>query len=200
MDRLSALTRAAIGCSALLMAAGCDDGPAKSVAPAPEGRVNAVMASTKKASFADLCDLAPEPAKAFEWPELSATAPSPTGHPRWVNVWATWCKPCVEELPLLSRSFADWKKQGQDVGLTLISVDADATAAKSFVDARPGLPQSLQLKDASAASAWLSKVGLASGSAIPVHIVLDAQDHLLCARSGGVSDTDIQRFHRALFP
>jgi hypothetical protein len=82
----------------------------------------------------------------------------------------------------------------------LISVDADNSAAKSFIDARPGLPQSLQLKDASAASAWLSSVGLASGSAIPVHMLLDAQDRLLCARSGGVSDSDVERFHRALFP
>jgi thiol-disulfide isomerase/thioredoxin len=197
MDRLPVVTRGALGLW-LLMAAGCDDGPSKQ--PQPEGRVNAVMASAKKVSFAELCDVAPEPAKAFEWPELNGEAPKPAGHPRWLNVWATWCKPCVEELPMLSRSFADWKKQGQPVELTLISVDADASAAKSFIDARPGLPQSMQLKDASAAASWLSRVGLASGSAIPVHMLLDAQDRLLCARSGGVSDTDVERFRRALFP
>jgi thiol-disulfide isomerase/thioredoxin len=194
MDRLSALIATLLP----LMAAGCDDGQARGATP--EARVNAVMASGKKVSFADLCDVAPDPAKAFAWPELSSEAPKPTGHPRWVNVWATWCKPCVEELPMLSRSFADWKKQGQEIGLTLISVDADDSAAKSFIDARPGLPPSLQLKDASAASAWLSSVGLASGSAIPVHMLLDADDRLLCARSGGVSETDVERFHRALFP
>jgi thiol-disulfide isomerase/thioredoxin len=194
MDRLSALIAVVLP----LMAAGCDN--ASSHEAAPEARVNAVMANGKKVSFKDLCDVAPEPAKAFSWPELKSEAPKPSGHPRWVNIWATWCKPCVEELPMLSRSFADWKKQGQEIGLTLISVDADDSAAKSFIDARPGLPQSLQLKDASAASAWLSSVGLASGSAIPVHMLLDADDHLLCARSGGVSETDVERFHRALFP
>jgi thiol-disulfide isomerase/thioredoxin len=194
MDRLPVVTCGIL----LLMAASCDDGPSKQ--PQPEGRVNAVMASGKKVSFAELCDVAPDPAKAFEWPELNAAAPTPTGRPRWVNVWATWCKPCVEELPMLSRSFADWKKQGQQVELTLISVDADAAAAKSFIDARPGLPQSLQLKDAGAATNWLGSVGLASGSAIPVHMLLDAQDRLLCARSGGVSATDVERFRRALFP
>jgi hypothetical protein len=31
-------------------------------------------------------------------------------------------------------------------------------------------------------------------------MLLDAQDRLLCARSGGVSETDVARFRRALFP
>jgi thiol-disulfide isomerase/thioredoxin len=183
----------------LWLAAGCDDGPAKP-APKPEGRVNAVMASGKKQSFADLCDVAPDPAKPLSWPELESAAPVPANRYRWVNVWATWCKPCIEELPLLSRSFGEWKKQGQDVTLTLLSVDADATAAKSFIDARAGLPTSLQLKEAATASKWLASVGLTSGAAIPVHMVLDAQDKLLCARSGGISQTDLERFRAAMFP
>jgi len=198
MDRLSAVAR--VLCGAWLgLSLGCDDGPTK--APVAEGRVNAVMARGKKQSFADLCDVAPDPAKALSWPELSVgAAPAPTNRYRWVNVWATWCKPCVEELPLLTHSFAEWKKQGQDVVLTLLSVDADAAAAISFIEARTGLPASLQLKEAAAASAWLSSVGLTSGSAIPVHMVLDAQDKLLCARSGGISQGDLEKFRAAMFP
>ena len=200
MDRLSAIASAFGLLSLGLTVAACDDGPSKT-APAPEGRVNAVMANHKKQSFADLCDVAPEPAKAISWPELSTgTAPTPTNKYRWVNVWATWCKPCVEELPLLGRSFGEWKKQGQDVALTLVSVDADAAAAKGFIDARAGLPATLQLKEPAAASTWLSNAGLASGSAIPVHMVLDAQDKLLCARSGGISQADLDKFRVAMFP
>lgn len=209
MDRLSALNsrdlprrgslKARIAaCLIVLAAVGCDEGG--KTAPQPEGRVNAVLATNKKVSFGDLCDVAPEPAKAFSWPALAGAPPSAAGHPRWLNVWATWCKPCVEELPLLSQTFAQWKKQGHEVNLTLLSVDADAAAAKSFLAARSGLPDSLQLKEAGAASDWLTSVGLASGAAIPVHIVLDAQDRLLCARSGGISAGDLERFSRALFP
>ena len=177
----------------------CDDGPNKA-APTPEGRVNAVMAHGKKQSFADLCDVEPNPAKDLAWPELTTAAPSPSNRYRWVNLWATWCKPCVEELPLLSRSFGEWKKQGQDVVLTLVSVDADAAAAASFISERSGLPATLQFKDPAAASTWLNSAGLSSGSAIPVHMVLDAQDKLLCARSGGISGADLERFRGAMFP
>lgn len=157
---------------------------------------------SKRASFADLCDLAPQPGeKPFRWPELADAAPPPNApRYRWVNVWATWCKPCVEELPLLTRTFEAWKKQGQDVTLSLVSVDADAAAAKSFVAARPGTPATLQLKDASAAGEWLTQLGLPSGAAIPVHSVVDAKGSLLCARAGGVNEAQLERFKQVLFP
>jgi thiol-disulfide isomerase/thioredoxin len=194
MDRLPALT------FVLLVLAACD-GPAADSGVQPEGRVNAVLANSKKASLADVCDVAPSAAQPFSWPELTAEAPGKSGaRYRWVNVWATWCKPCVEELPLLAASFGDWKKHGQAVTLTLLSVDSDAGAAKTFVAERPALPGGLQLKEGANASTWLASVGLASGSAIPVHLVLDAEDKLLCARSGGISPEDLERFHRALFP
>jgi thiol-disulfide isomerase/thioredoxin len=185
---------------ACLLLCACDEQDA-SPPPAAEGRVNAVMAN-KRASFADLCDLAPQPGeKTFQWPELTEPAPPPsTARYRWINVWATWCKPCVEELPLLTRTFEAWKKAGQDVSLTLVSVDADAAAAQAFIAARPGTPKSLQLKDASKAGDWLSQIGLASGASIPVHSVVDQKGNLLCARSGGISETHLERFKQVLFP
>lgn len=192
-------TLAAIGGMIAALVA-CGEQPSNSP-PAPEGRVNAVMATGKNASFADLCDLAPEPAKAFAWPELTAAPPQPTtARYRWVNVWATWCKPCIEELPLLTRTFREWKTQGHDVELTLLSVDADAEAAKKFIAERPGTPASLQLKDATTATDWLTSVGLASGGAIPVHTVLDPQGALVCARQGGVTQPHLDRFKQVLFP
>jgi thiol-disulfide isomerase/thioredoxin len=197
MDRLSALI---IGLVAV--AAACDKGKDEP----PASRVdNAKVGSKQIATVEAFCDyLAKDDASgpALVWPQLAPgqSAPAPAKGWRWLNVWATWCKPCVEELPLLARSFAEWKKAGQAVGLTLLSVDADASAAQSFIAARAGLPSTLQLKEAGKASEWLTSVGLASGSAIPVHMVLDAQDKLLCARSGGISQGDLERFHRALFP
>jgi thiol-disulfide isomerase/thioredoxin len=197
MDRLPAL----IALVTVLCA--CDGGgaAANSGSVRPQGRVNAVMASNKSIKLGELRDIAPEPARNFTWPELAGPAPArESSKYRWVNVWATWCKPCVEEMPLLQRTFAEWKHQNQNVALTLVSVDADADAATKFVAARADLPATHQLKDASAAGAWLGEIGLASGAAIPVHIVLDDQDRLLCARSGGISQPDLDKFHRALFP
>jgi thiol-disulfide isomerase/thioredoxin len=185
-------------CACLCVA--CDE-PAGTAEPAPEGRVNAVLSTKKAITFADLCDVTKSAdAKPFTWPALVEPAPSSTTRYRWVNLWATWCKPCIEELPLLTETFKSWAKQGQDVTLTLMSVDADASAAKTFVTTHTGVPSTLQLSDPSQAGAWLTNLGLQSGSAIPVHIVLDAQGQLVCARGGGISEVDLERFRTAMFP
>jgi len=195
MDRLSALGGwAALG---LLLLAACEQ-PGEAHTGRAVGRVDAVK--MKRVSLKELCDVAPDPAEAFHWPKLTSPAQAQAGTKyRWVNVWATWCKPCVEELPLLTRSFSDWQKKQQPLTLTLLSVDSDAAAAQRFIAARPELPRSLLLEDASAATSWLSELGLGAGT-VPVHVVLDAQDKLLCARSGAISAQDLERFHRALFP
>ena len=51
--------------------------------------------------------------------------PSPKGRPMLINVWATWCGPCIKEMPELA---AFHRKQGADgvqvIGLALDDVDA----------------------------------------------------------------------------
>lgn len=56
------------------------------------------------------------------------------GRPLLVNFWATWCPPCVEELPLLNRFYAENRAKGwQLVGL---AVDREAPV-KQFLTRQP---------------------------------------------------------------
>jgi cytochrome c biogenesis protein CcmG/thiol:disulfide interchange protein DsbE len=53
-----------------------------------------------------------------------------------IHFWATWCPPCVEEIPDLSR-FWDKYKTRDDVHLYAISVDKDWKTVDAFMQKNP---------------------------------------------------------------
>ena len=52
------------------------------------------------------------------------------GHPVMLNFWATWCPPCVDEMPALE----DWRAaiDGTDLRLMAVSVDEDWDTVRRF--------------------------------------------------------------------
>jgi thiol-disulfide isomerase/thioredoxin len=178
MDRLSALIIVAL--------AACDSTPA---AP-PASRTDGAKVAAPAAPDA-FCDFHPsrEQAPAFRWPQLADGAPPADARTwRWVNVWATWCKPCLEEMPRL----VAWQKKlaaaGTPVELTFVAVDeADAVAA--FRKDHPEAPPSLRVAGLPELADWLKAFGIGEGAiTLPLHLFV-APDHTLrCGRSGGVGD------------
>lgn len=189
LDRLPALTHASPLLGALLLVA-CDQ-PANS-AP-PPSRVVAVAQAKKQTDESELCDVLKPGADApsFEYPTLMADVPKRTkpGY-LWLNVWATWCPPCTEELPLLGRLRDALRKEGVAVELAFLSVDQTADAVQKFAGQHPEVRQSLQIKDAAALEAWLPKVGLDSGATLPIHLFVDASNKVRCARTGALRESD----------
>ena len=47
-----------------------------------------------------------------------------------LNFWATWCKPCLDEMPAMQRLYK--ALDGEDFELLAVSVDRDAGAAQTF--------------------------------------------------------------------
>ena len=59
--------------------------------------------------------------------------------PVLIHFWATWCAPCLDELPQLVRSSSELKKAGID--LILISVDSSAATKVPAFLIRLGIPE-----------------------------------------------------------
>jgi len=58
----------------------------------------------------------------------------------FLNIWATWCAPCVAELPSIARLAADPRLK--DVAFVCVSIDEDPAAVARFLDGK-SLPMSV---------------------------------------------------------
>lgn len=171
---------------ALLALLGCDQGKAT---PAP-ARVVAVAAQPSTANEGDFCDVRfGADAPTFTLPPVEGTVPARAGA-RWVNVWASWCDPCTEELPLVRRLTAQLGREGVSASLLLLSVDGTADAVAAFARAHPDAAGSLRLRDAKALEPWLAQVGLGAHATLPIHLFVDARGRLKCTRTGAITEAD----------
>jgi thiol-disulfide isomerase/thioredoxin len=195
LDRLPPLR--SLFLSTLLASVACEE----SKSAPPPSRVVAVSQAKKQADTHELCDVLkiPEQAPSFVYPPLTSEAPKQTARGwHWINVWATWCPPCTEELPLIVRLRDNLKKEGLAVELSLLSVDQTPDAVAAFAVKHPEVKGSLQVKDASALEAWLPKLGLDSGATLPIHLFLDPQNRVRCARTGALKESDLGLLRKLL--
>lgn len=75
------------------------------------------------------------------------------------NFWATWCKPCVEEMPFFDKLQDEFKED--DVRVIFVSIDdiKEAEKVKTFVRQKQIRSQVMQLnEDNSKLKNWFSKV------------------------------------------
>lgn len=89
-----------------------------------------------------------------------------------INFWATWCKPCVKELPYFQEL---QNTQPDKVNVTLISLDfVDVLNEKviPFVEKRELTPQVLLLDEIDYNS-WIDKVDPSWSGAIPATLIIN---------------------------
>jgi peroxiredoxin len=78
--------------------------------------------------------LAGEPAPGFELPRLADGEPisleAQRGRVVLINFWATWCKPCEDEMPAMQRLYE--RLQGRGFELLAVSVDDSRDEVERF--------------------------------------------------------------------
>ena len=117
-----------------------------------------------------------------------ATIPLSTlrGKPLLLNFWATWCPPCVEELPLIDRFY----KENQHNGWQVLGIAVDqVNPVNAFL---LKMPLSFPVGMAGFAGLELSKaMGNLSG-ALPFTVIVGSEGALLHRKMGRVSAEDLR--------
>lgn len=106
-----------------------------------------------------------------------------------INFWATWCGPCLVELPHLNAIDKNYEDKGVDV--VVISIDAarDVSKAKSYIKSRKYQFTSLFDTETSVVSQYNPS------KSIPFTLILDREMRIVHTHVGyvaGVEDTYIQ--------
>lgn len=105
----------------------------------------------------------------------------PVGKPAVVNLWATWCAPCVKELPALA---ALQKLLGDDAAVVALSVDRGGVYAVGAFFAKTGIEGLRSLVDPRAES-----LQTLQARGLPTTILVDAQGREV-ARYEGPAEWD----------
>ncbi|MFV0680781.1 TlpA family protein disulfide reductase [Ottowia sp.] len=179
--------------------------PAQATLPAKSSRRYALLATATLAGLAGAgvawwrfapgtdVDLAGFWDRTFPTPEGPSLALSSLrGRPLLINFWATWCPPCVEELPLLSAFYAENKANGwQLLGL---AVDQPEPVKRFMVRTPIAFPVGM----AGMAGVDLTRqLGNAAGG-LPFTVVFGADGRLVDRKIGRVQPADLARWKKQL--
>lgn len=139
----------------------------------------------------------PEAVQAFWNRQFDSPAGSPValstfrGRPLLLNFWATWCPPCVEELPMIEAFWRENAPKGHQV--LALAVD-QPSAVRKFLERQP-LGFSIGL--AGYGGTELSK-SLGNGSgALPFSVFLKADGSIYRQKLGQLTQDDLRDWSRS---
>ncbi len=91
-----------------------------------------------------------------------------------LNFWATWCAPCIKEMPLIENV----GRQRSDIRITLVSLDLelDANPGKvfKFVE-RKGILSTVLILDEKDPTSWISKIDESWMGSLPATIIVNTK-------------------------
>lgn len=108
------------------------------------------------------------------FPTLQSLLAQPTDSVLVINFWATWCKPCVEELPLFDRLSIQYANQ--NVKVLLVSLDGVGKLeqrVRPFLTKKPVTSAKVLLLDSGTDNSWIDQVDANWSGSLPFTLLIN---------------------------
>ena len=125
-------------------------------------------------------------------PELEKILKNPEDKLFIVNLWATWCAPCVAELPAFEKTAGDYDKS--KVRFLMVSLDFPSQIEKQL---KPFLLKNKITLDVAVMmdvdyDSWIGKVDPQWQGNIPATLIFNNQEKIRYFHSGEISETELR--------
>ncbi len=129
----------------------------------------------------------------FERPEGGELAMAGLrGKPLFINFWATWCAPCIKEMPEIDRFHQTFRQQqGQVLGL---AIDSPGPVREFLGRVKVGFPVALAGLDG---TDLVHMLGNLQGS-LPFSVLIDAEGRIAQRKMGETTFSELQDWSRRL--
>jgi len=110
------------------------------------------------------------------------------GRPLVINFWATWCTPCIEEMPLIDAFFRENESKGwQVLGL---AIDQPSRVRQFLTQ----FPVSYKVGLAGMNGTEIAKILGNDAGGLPFTVVLNADGQLILRKLGKLTPDDIKKW------
>jgi thiol-disulfide isomerase/thioredoxin len=114
-----------------------------------------------------------------------------------VNFWATWCAPCIHELPLFERL----NRENKNVEVLLVSMDYDLDTDLAKVDrfiARKKVQSKVLFLTAENPNSWIDKIEKRWSGALPATLVINTKTNKRQFVQGEVGEGQLEKLIEAV--
>jgi len=112
------------------------------------------------------------------------------GKPTVVNLWATWCPPCVREMPVLQKA----QSERQDVHFVFLNQGEPPRVVRRWLDQRALVLGNVLIDEPRHASAMFRQQGY------PTTLFFDARGRLVSRRIGELSEATLEERLKQIAP
>lgn len=107
-----------------------------------------------------------------------------------INFWATWCKPCVEEIPSFNKLYSSYKNKNVEILMVSLDFGKNLESRILTFQKKHNIKANIIILDDPDSNSWIDKVSPEWSGAIPATIIYNKDRMMFYEQSFNFEDLE----------